>query len=294
MRVAVVGLGGVGGYLAAKFAQAGVDIVGFARGEHLREIQKNGLTIKEDEKEFTIALSAKELREAEGSFDIVLFCVKSYDIEQSYKEIAACVSEKSILISFSNGVDNGDKLRAISHARVLDGVIYILSHIEKAGVIRKKGKVFAAVFGGEKEATQELATLFEKADLRFKTPSDIQTAIWKKYIFIAAFATLTSYYDKSILTIYKEHYDEAKRLLEEIAAVARSRGIMIDDEIEKALGTASKLPADASTSMHLDFQNRNQTELESLTGFIANSKGVEHKSFSYIYEQLKERALLNK
>jgi 2-dehydropantoate 2-reductase len=289
MRVAVVGLGGVGGYLAAKFAQAGVDVVGFARGEHLREIQKNGLTIKEDEKEFNVALSAKELREAEGSFDIVLFCVKSYDIAQSYKLIAPCIDKKTVIISFSNGVDNGDKLRAISHARVLDGVIYILSHIEKAGVIRKKGKVFAAVFGGDKEATQELATLFEKAELRYKTPEDIQTAIWKKYIFIAAFATLTTYYDKSIATIYKEHFKEAKELLEEIAAVAKNKGINIDDEVQKALDTASKLPADASTSMHLDFQNKKETELESLSGYIANEKSVKTPLMEKMYKELRAK-----
>ena len=289
MRVAVVGLGGVGGYLAAKFAQAGVDVVGFARGEHLREIQKNGLTIKEDEKEFNVALSAKELREAEGSFDIVLFCVKSYDIVQSYKLIAPCIDKKTVIISFSNGVDNGDKLRAISHARVLDGVIYILSHIEKAGVIRKKGKVFAAVFGGDKEATQELATLFEKAELRYKTPENIQTAIWKKYIFIAAFATLTSYYDKPIATIYKEHYDEAKRVLQEIAAVAKNKGINIDDEVQKALDTASKLPADASTSMHLDFQNKKVTELESLSGYIANEKSVKTPLMEKMYKELRAK-----
>ncbi|HIP54087.1 MAG TPA: 2-dehydropantoate 2-reductase, partial [Sulfurimonas autotrophica] len=30
MRIAVVGLGGVGGYLAASFAKSGLDVVGFA------------------------------------------------------------------------------------------------------------------------------------------------------------------------------------------------------------------------------------------------------------------------
>jgi len=287
MRVAVVGLGGVGGYLAAKFAQAGIDVVGFARGEHLHAIQKNGIMIKEDETETLTPLSAKELCEVEGKFDLLLFCVKSYDIVKSYQEIAPCIDKKSVLISFSNGVDNGDKLRELSDARVLDGVIYILSHIEKAGVIRKKGKLFAAVFGGDREATQLLADLFEKATLRYKIAEDIQTALWKKYIFIATFATLTSYYDKPIATIYKEHYDEAKAVLQEIAAVAKSRGVMIEDEVQKALDTASKLPVDASTSMHLDFQNKKVTELESLSGYIAKEKSVKTPLMEKMYKELR-------
>jgi len=287
MKIAVVGLGGVGGYLAASFTKAGFDVTGFARGAHLEAIQKNGLKIIEDESEWRVDLHAQELREADGHFDIVIFCVKSYDLADSYRAIASCVSEQTVLISFSNGVNNGDVLRELSHARVLDGAVYILSHIEKPGVIRKKGKVFAAVFGGEKEVTEILATVFQKAGLRYKTPDDIKTALWKKYIFIAAFATLTSYYDKPIAAVYKEHRDEAERLLREIAAVAKEQGVNIEDEVQKALDTASKLPEDASTSMHLDFQNGKKVELESLSGFVAKSDKA--PLMLRMYNELKKR-----
>ena len=286
MRVAVIGLGGVGGYLAASFAKAGIELVGFGRGEHLAAIQKDGLRIVEDHQEWQVNLDARELKDADGYFDGVLFCVKSYDLEDAYRAIEPFIDEKSFLISFSNGVNNGDRLRALSSATVLDGAVYILSHLQKAGVIRKKGKVFAAVFGGDATATQKLATLFEKAELRYKTPDDIKKALYKKYIFIAAFATLTSYYDKPIAAVYKEHLSEAKALLEEIAAVAKSEGVDIDDEVQKALDTAAKLPADASTSMHLDFQNNKQTELESLSGYIAKNRAVQTPLMEKMYKEL--------
>jgi 2-dehydropantoate 2-reductase len=286
MRVAVIGLGGVGGYLAASFAKAGIELVGFGRGEHLAAIQKDGLRIVEDHQEWQVNLDARELKDADGYFDGVLFCVKSYDLEDAYRAIEPFIDEKSFLISFSNGVNNGDRLRALSSATVLDGAVYILSHLQKAGVIRKKGKVFAAVFGGDATATQKLATLFEKAELRYKTPDDIKKALYKKYIFIAAFATLTSYYDKPIAAVYKEHLSEAKALLEEIAAVAKSEGVDIDDEVQKALDTAAKLPADASTSMHLDFQNNKQTELESLSGYIAKNGAVQTPLMEKMYKEL--------
>jgi len=54
----------------------------------------------------------------------------------------------------------------------------------------------------------------------------------------------------------------------EIADVAEAKGIHIQDEVEKALNTASSLPEDASSSMHLDFQNGSKTELETLCGYI--------------------------
>ena len=289
MKIAVVGLGGVGGYLAASFAKVGLDVTGFARGAHLEAIQKNGITVEEDTKQWSTPLAAKELCEAEGVFDIILFCVKSYDLADSYRQIAGCVNEQTILISFSNGVNNGDVLRELSHVRVLDGAVYILSRIEKPGVIRKKGKLFAAVFGGGQEAVKVLAELFEKSDLRYKIVDDIKTALWKKYIFISAFATLTSYYDKPIATVYKEHKEEAEALLREIAAVAKEQGVNIDDEVQKALATAAKLPQDASTSMHLDFQNAKQVELESLSGFIAHAGTEKAPLMNKMYVALEER-----
>lgn len=268
MRIAVVGLGGVGGYIAANLAKTEHEVVGFARGAHLAKIQKEGITIVEDEGSWNISLDAKELEAAHDVYDVVLFCVKSYDLQEAYKKIAAHVDANTILLSFSNGVSNGDTLRELSKSIVLDGCVYILAHQEAAGVIRKKGNIFAAVFGGETEATHTLAKVYEEAKLRFKVPADIKKEIWKKYIFIAAFATLTTYYDKSIRFVYENYKEVSKELLHEIASVAKAKGVEIFDEIPKALETASNLPEDASTSMHLDFQNKKCDELKTLSGYI--------------------------
>ena len=268
MRVAVVGLGGVGGYIAAMLAKSGVDVSGFARGTHLKKIQQNGLKVIEDERSWRVDIDAKELEEAEGYFDIVLFCVKSYDLEDVCTQILNHTDSDTIMISFSNGVSNAQKLTKLSDAVVLEGVVYILSHIEEAGVIRKKGKVFAAVFGGDDKAADTLKEIFDQANLRTKIPKDIKTALWKKYIFISAFATLTSYYDKSIGYVYEHHRDEAYEVLKEIVDVAHAKGIEISEEIDKSLDVASKVPYESSTSMHLDFQKGKRAEIETLSGYV--------------------------
>lgn len=292
MRIAIIGLGGVGGYISASLAKSGYNVVGFARGQHLWKIQKNGIKIIEDSKTWITPLDARILEDADGYFDVVLFCVKSYDLQISFEEIKPFTNSKTIMLSFSNGVSNGDILRSLSDSIVLDACIYILSHIEDAGVIRKEGKVFATVFGGDENATKTLKSVFEEANLRVKTPADIKTAIWKKYIFISAYATLTSYYDSSIAYVNEQHYDEAKELLTEIADVAKAKGIDIEDEIEKSLQTASKLPYDSSTSMRLDFQSRKKTELESLSAYIVKEgllHGVKTPLMEKMYKELEKR-----
>ena len=288
MRIAIVGLGGVGGYLAASFAKSALDVVGFARGAHLEAIQESGIIIKEDEKEWNTPLHVKSLNEIEGHYELVIFCVKSYDLAFTCKAFQNHIDANSIVLSFSNGVNNGNILREYCDAIVLDACIYILSHIEAPGIIRKKGKVFAALFGGEDEvAVKTIAALFEKADLRYKTPQNIQEAIYKKYIFIAAFATLTSYYNESIGAVYEKHYEEAKRLLTEIAEFAKeTQGIDIFAEVQKSLETAKKVPYDSSTSMHLDFTNGKKTELENLSGY------VQKPFMQKLYNELKKRVSL--
>ncbi len=301
MRIAVVGLGGVGGYIAASLAKTAHDLVGFARGDHLDTIKKQGLKIVEDTLTWHpkstsshlltahVEIDARTLDEADGYFDLVLFCVKSYDLEESYKAISRHTDSKTILLCFSNGVSHGDELRELTQSRVLDGCVYILSHIEEPGIIRKKGKVFSAVFGGLEEEAQLLKNIFDEAGLRLKTPSDIQTAIWKKYIFISAFATLTSYHDKSIGYVYENHLNEAKEALNEVAALAHAKGLDIFDEVQKALDIAKGLPYDASTSMHLDFVNKKRDELETLSGYIvkeAKKLDVKVPLMQKMYEKL--------
>ncbi|MBU0720318.1 2-dehydropantoate 2-reductase [bacterium] len=289
MRIAVVGLGGVGGYLAACLTKTPEEVIGFARGRHLAKIKEDGLRIVEDDTSWNADLRVKELNEAEGHFDIVLFCVKSYDLKDSYEAISENINSNSILVSFSNGVNHGDTLRSLSNASVLDGCIYILSHLQEPGVIRKKGRVFAAVFGGETKAARILKEVFEKADLRSKTPEDIKTALWKKYIFISAFATLTTYYDKSIGYVYEHHFAEAEGVLNEIAEVAKTKAIELFDEVQKSLETAAKVPYDSSTSMHLDFTNKKRDELETLSGYIlkeAKKENVQVPLMQKMYGEL--------
>jgi 2-dehydropantoate 2-reductase len=45
MRIAVIGAGGVGGWLAARLWAAGAEVQVVARGAHLAAIQAHGLTL---------------------------------------------------------------------------------------------------------------------------------------------------------------------------------------------------------------------------------------------------------
>lgn len=271
MRIVVAGIGGVGGYIGAHLCKLEDEVIFLARGEHAEKIRRDGLKIEEVTGSFyahpDAVLTAESL---EAPVDLLLVCVKSYDIESLIETLSKQITPATIIIPFANGVEHQENIEKMVDARVLQGAVYVLAHRASAGVIVKKGKVFAAIFG-ERRYVQEtvlVAELFEKAGLRYKTPENIDEAIWKKYLFISAFAALTSYFDTSMYMVYTLHKNWAETLLQEIVDVAAGKGIEIDGEVEKALKTASALPEDASSSMHLDFQKGSRTELETLCGYV--------------------------
>ncbi len=271
MRIVVAGLGGVGGYIGAHLCKLEDEVIFLARGEHAKHIKEIGLLVKEDDHEWVAHPNSVTKAEGlEGKIELLFLCVKSYDIEAVLADLKKNITHETIIVPFANGVEHKARIDALVEAKVLHGAVYILAHKEGTGVVVKKGKVFAALFGAPEypEESALVASLFEQVGLRHKTPQNIEEAIWKKYLFISAFGALTSYFDTTMRNVYELHKNWAESLLQEIADVAEAKGIDIQDEVPKALKTASSLPEDASSSMHLDFQNNKRTEVETLCGYV--------------------------
>src|SRR3954451_19870132 len=79
MRIAVIGAGGVGGWLAARLGSAGADVHVVARGAHLAAIQAHGLTLTSPMGDVRADVAATDDAASIGPCDAVLLCVKAYD-----------------------------------------------------------------------------------------------------------------------------------------------------------------------------------------------------------------------
>lgn len=78
MRIAVVGIGGVGGYYGGKLAQyynpqSDMEVVFIARGEHLAQIRKHGLKLLTNEGNLTATSAiATDNPKKLGPMDLVI------------------------------------------------------------------------------------------------------------------------------------------------------------------------------------------------------------------------------
>ncbi len=261
MRVLVVGVGGVGGYLAYKLIKCGVDVTIKARGEHLNAIKENGLKIIDVDKEDVVYPKT----EINGKYDIVFVTTKSYHLDSVIGEIKPFVNKNTRIVPILNGVGHFEKFKNLD-AKILKACIYILSNIEKPGVIYKKTPLFYLCI----EEDEKIKEVFKNcSDLKIKFSNDINKDIWKKYLFISTFATLQSYYQKPTGWIMEEKRDEVEKFLDEVIRIAKEEGIDLEDEKEKVIKQALNIPYNSKMSMQIDFEKGNNTEVDNLTGYLA-------------------------
>src|SRR5829696_6130112 len=100
MRVAVIGSGGVGGFVGGRLAQAGYEVAFLARGEHLRAMQKNGLRVKSTAGDFELpSVRATDQPEQLGPADLFLFTVKSFDTESAATSLKSLVEPGATVLT---------------------------------------------------------------------------------------------------------------------------------------------------------------------------------------------------
>lgn len=296
LKIAIVGAGGVGGYIAAKLTQNMYDVTLIARGEHYKAIKQKGLKVLEyKDDDFTVHPKVVE-NTSDEIFDIVFIATKTYDFESACKSIENNVDENTLVIPLANGVEHKSVLKNhLPSCKICEGAIYIISNIEEYGVINRKSFTFYLLFGDEKEHVnlKVLESILNESDLRSNYTSNIKYECWKKYLFISSMAALTTYFNEPMGYIVKEKLELFIDMLLEIQKLANKKGVNIsNNDIEKAVKQATHVPYESKTSMQLDFEKGGNTEIESLLGYIVNEAknlGLDVPTMQKIYLELKDR-----
>ena len=82
MRIAIVGLGAVGGFIAARLAQAGYEVCALARGATLQAVRRDGLVLIEPQSDGSERRSVSHIQVDDdpgrlGKADLVVLSVKA-------------------------------------------------------------------------------------------------------------------------------------------------------------------------------------------------------------------------
>jgi len=306
MKIAVLGLGGVGGYFGGKIAlkYAGSPshrVIFLARGPHLAAVRDRGLTVRAVEGTFVARpdLATESPAEA-GCCDLILLCVKEYDLVAAATEIVPLLQENTVVIPLLNGVDIAERLRSLlPRGVVLSGCVYISSFIESPGVVRQVGGSCQLIFGpddGRAEAYRSLETFLKGAAIKAELSTDIAVHLWTKYLFVSPMAGVTSLMKMSFGEILGDEQgrETVLGLMREIERLARAKGIALPaDGVVEAMATVKRFPPEARSSLQLDYQKGGRTELELFIGYAVragHTSGVPVPLHEALYEALSREA----
>lgn len=281
MKIAIMGMGGIGGFMGGMLAKGGNDVSFIARGKHLEAIKNNGLTVNSDlAGSFNVRPTLATENAADiGIVDAVILAVKGYSLEQAAKQISPIVGEKTLILPLLNSVGIGDKIiAALGAGQVLDGLIYLVSMIEAPGVIAQKGKLCSVIMGQSKnrpidiEGMNRLNEILNAAGIATKISDDIDAEVWTKFCFICSYGCTGSFYDATAGEIKSnpEYKATARAMCNEIFLLARAQGINVaDDLVESCMTKIENLADDGTSSLHRDVRsNMPNTEADAFCGEV--------------------------
>jgi len=274
MQVAVIGAGAVGCYYGGLLLRAGHAVTFIGRQPHVDAINAHGLLL--DTKSFKGHLPARAATDttALAPPDLVLFCVKSADTEQAGRSLAGHLRPETSVLSLQNGVDNAQRLRAVTAHAVIPVVVYVGSEMAGPGHVRHHGGGDLAI--GASAASEALAQTLEAAGVHTTIADDIEVTLWSKLVINCAFNALSAVADISYGPMLEVEgtKDVVTRAVQEAITVARACGVgMPDDLLANILNIPTMMPAQKSSTAQ-DLVRGKPSEIDFLNGYVVR-KGAE-------------------
>jgi len=303
VKFAVIGVGGIGGYLGARLSAAGHEVIFVARGRHAEAMRRDGLTLKSPLGDVHVAKPDVPIDPAAaGSVDVVLCCVKLWDVEAAAAKLKPMLTGDTAVIPFQNGVSACDMLgRVLGSDHVLGGVARFSAVIESPGVIRHNNTFAGILFGerNERKSSRQDALLSAclNAGIDARVPDDIEVVMWEKFAYLAPLAGACCFARAPVDAVTEDPKARTRlqAMLEEAVAVGRAKGVALDADLAaRNMQYALELNPGIKPSMLVDLENGRRLELEWLNGEIVRlgkEFGVPTPANAEVYEALKPYAM---
>jgi 2-dehydropantoate 2-reductase len=183
VRIAVYGAGGIGCYVGGRLAATGMAVTLIGRQRMADELAEHGLHLTDY---LGADLSVKDVQfetspAAVADADLVLVTVKSAGTSTAANELAEVLKPGAVVVSFQNGIRNGDVLRE----RLPDHLV--LSGMVPFNVLNRGGGAFHQGTEGGLEIQEHAALTpyveaFATAGLPLRQHADILAVQWAKLL----------------------------------------------------------------------------------------------------------------
>lgn len=265
-RVAVVGLGSIGGAVAGSLCAAGRhDVVACVRTPIRRLVVERAGDVLD------VAIRTVSDPADADVADWVLVCTKVYQTASSAPWLARLCGPRTRVAALQNGMGHAERLAPlVGPAVVVPVLVYFNSERLEPGCVRLRpaGSLDMAV--ANDIHGEDFARLLEGTQMRVLCSPDFHTLAWRKLLLNASANPV------SALTLQRNHVFRradiaalCTAILEEAVAVGRADGAhLADDEAAQTMTVLLSYPPEAGTSMYFDRIAGRPVEIEALAGAI--------------------------
>jgi len=293
VKIVIAGAGAIGGYIGAKLAQAGADVVLHARGPHLHAMQTCGLRVTSADGDFVVRPRTTGDLASVGTADVVFLGVKAHSLTSLAPQLRPLFSHDTVVVSTQNGMPwwyfqnyggelNGLRLEcvdpggviasSIDPGRIVGSLAYFATAISAPGVIHHAGGnriSFGEPDGSKSERVKVIADTLIEAGFRCPVTARFRQEIWVKLLGNVAFNPISALTGGTLEEIVR--HPETRRLVRDLMIetemVAGKLGIELPISIEQRMAGAERVGTH-KTSMLQDWEAGRPMELEAVVGAV--------------------------
>jgi 2-dehydropantoate 2-reductase len=293
MKVTVVGLGAIGGLVAARLLAAGHDVQALARGTTLAAVRERGLTLTHRDGATTHhAITASDRAEALAPADLVVVALKGPALVAGLDALVPLVAHRPLVLPMMNGVpwwflktapqpdarplqsvDPGGRIAdAIALDDVLGAVVHVSCSCPTPGHVKHHNGLRLIVGeprGGASERVQRVAALLAGGGFEVEVSTDVRRDVWYKLWGNMTMNPVSALTGAPCDRILDDELVRAfmARAMDEAAAIGARIGCPIAQGADERMALTRQLGA-FKTSMLQDAEAGRPLELDTLVAAV--------------------------
>ncbi|UGS34095.1 ketopantoate reductase family protein [Capillimicrobium parvum] len=291
-RVAVLGPGGVGGFVAAALARSGVATTVVARERTAAVIADQGLQVDSARLgEFTVHPAATA--RLDDDVDVLVVATKATALEPALERVTG---QPGLVVPLLNGIDHLALLRSRFGPRAVAGTVRVGSDRPEPGVIVQTSPTVMIELASDHPAPRPRMAAFvdvlRAAEIPARLGDTEAKVMWSKLARLNALACLTAAYGSPIGPIreHPRHRLEIEDVVLETAAVANAEGAGVD--ADATLREIWDMAPGHTSSMQRDVSAGRESEIDAIPGAVlrhAARHGLECPTIESLVARIRAR-----
>ncbi len=289
--VAVLGVGAVGGMVAARVSCAGHRVICVARPQTAAALRAYGVEL--DAPDGVVRARCEVVERLEEPVSLLVVAVKAYALAEALERVEVFSVADGVVLPLLNGLEHPDVIRRRLGPRVAPATISRFSaELTAPGRVLQSSPAAPVVTGAPGDLTRiallDASTPFRDAGLEVVIEGDERAVLWDKAARLAVLAAATSATGRNVGGLRSDSAWRARlaSAVEETCAAAVADGVPLRPADQWAIIDA--MPHEATTSTALDLGRDRPSELDAIAGSVlraAHRLGVPTPTLAGLVEE---------